>query len=157
MNQDFNTRFPGVSFTGWPQICAGSALCVSYPSPTVATNARGLSTTFTIDPFLQGCGNSYYPSNGTFYGDFQNSVPVDARCEHFGLRDGPRGLDLYTSYSSAVVADYDQMYTGTSALSRRLADLLASEHARLPEPGQGHRRHTDEELVADPVLLIRAG
>jgi len=115
LNLDFNTRFPGVSFTGWPQICAGSALCIRYPSPTVASNARGLSTTFTIDPFLQGCGNSYYPSNGTFYGDFQNSVAVDARCEHFGLRDGPGGQDLYTTYSGAVVADYDQTYTGTSA------------------------------------------
>ncbi|HEY2595771.1 MAG TPA: hypothetical protein VGK33_17910, partial [Chloroflexota bacterium] len=39
----------------------------------------------------------------------------DARCEHFGLGDGPGGKDLYTSYSSAVVAGYDQMYTGTSA------------------------------------------
>ncbi len=115
LNLDFNMQFSGVSFTGWPQICAGSALCISYPSPTIAANAPGLSTTFTIDPFLQGCGNSYYPSNGTFYGDFQNSVAVDARCEHFGLRDGPGGKDLYTSYSGAVVAGYDQTYTGTSA------------------------------------------
>ena len=114
LNLDFN-KFPGVSFTGWPQICAGSALCISYPSPTVATNAPGLATTFTIDPFLQGCGNSLYPANGTFYGDFQNSVPVEARCEHFGLGDGSGGTDQYTSYSSDVVAGYDQIYTGTSA------------------------------------------
>ena len=153
LNLDFNTRFPGVSFTGWPQICAGSALCISYPSPTVASNAPGLSTTFTIDPFLQGCGNSYYPSNGTFYGDFQNSVAVDARCEHFGLRDGAGGHDLYTSYPSAVVADYDQTVHRHLALPGRLADLLAAEHARIPEPRHRDRRDTDEELVAHAVLL----
>jgi hypothetical protein len=113
LNEDFNTRF-GVSFTGWPEICGGNAPCIRYLSPTIATNAPSLSTTFTFDPFLQGCGNSLYPSNGTSSGDFENSYAVESRCEHFGLRDGAKGQDTYLPYSSSVVSALDQTYTGNS-------------------------------------------
>lgn len=107
LNLDFNTRFPGVMFAGWPFICTEGTPCVSYPSPTIAANAPGLSMTFTIDPFLQGCGSSLFPSNATTSRDFEDTVAVDARCEGFGLRGGPGGQDLYQPYSNAVVASYD--------------------------------------------------
>ncbi len=157
LNQDFDSRF-GVRFNSWPEICTvmdaeNQMPCVSYPSPTSATGTYTDGTTWTIDPFLQGCGSSQFPPNAVWRGDFDDTTSnVQSRCEHFGLNDNPAGGDTY------------QMYPGRRGWRRNPRPTLVAaatgrstgkrEHARLPESGHRPRWHTDEELVADAVLLI---
>ena len=75
------------------------------------TSASGVytdSTPWTIHPFLQGCGSSQFPPNATLRGDFENTTShVESRCEHFGLKDGPGGLDTYQIYPAATVVMQD--------------------------------------------------
>ncbi|HVV49807.1 MAG TPA: hypothetical protein VHO06_09125 [Polyangia bacterium] len=112
LNQNFRSQF-GVTFNSWSEICASSP-CVDYPNPMRARSTSGDATTFDIDPFSQGCGSSLFPPNATAPDDFEDATQVNARCEHFGLHDGSDGMDQYQPYSNAVVANYDQMYTGNS-------------------------------------------
>jgi hypothetical protein len=113
LNQDFRTRF-NVSFKSWPEICTATP-CVDYPNPMRARSTSGDTTVFDINPFTQGCGNSQFPPNGTQTDDFQDTNPVNSRCEGFGLGGGSNGGDVYQPYAyDALVASYDQMYRGNS-------------------------------------------
>jgi hypothetical protein len=113
LNQDFRTRF-NVSFNSWSEICTATP-CVDYPNPMRARSTSGDTTVFDINPFTQGCGSSQFPPNGTQPDDFQNTNPVNSRCEGFGLGGGSGGADAYQPYSyDAVVSSYDQMYRGNS-------------------------------------------
>jgi hypothetical protein len=111
LNRDFDTRF-GVNFKGWDEVCvqAGTA-CVDYPTPT---SARGTypndGTPWSISPFRQGCGSTEFPPNARLRGDMINTAPVDSRCEHFGLGDGPDGGDAYEPYTAAKVAALEQAF-----------------------------------------------
>jgi hypothetical protein len=112
LNRDFDTRF-GTPFTQWGNICTGAAgvPCVNYPTPTRAQGALANGTSWSIDPFLQGCGSTEFPPNARWRGDItMNNTVVDSRCEHFGLRDGPDGGDAYEPYSFAKVAALEQMF-----------------------------------------------
>jgi hypothetical protein len=113
LNQNFRTRF-NVSFNSWPEICTATP-CVDYPNPMRARSTSGDTTVFDINPFSQGCGNSQFPPNGTQTDDFQNTNPVNSRCEGFGLGGGPNQGDVYQPYSyDALVTSYDQLYRGNS-------------------------------------------
>src|SRR5581483_3992763 len=106
LNKDFDTRF-GVGFNSWSAICgpSGSTVpCVAYPTPGSAMSTPTDGTTWAINPFLQGCGSSQFPSNATFRGDFADAMPVQARCQHFGLRDGANGTDEYELYTASTSA-----------------------------------------------------
>ncbi len=53
-------------------------------------------------PFRQGCGTVDFPPNARFRWDFDNQVAdeaVDARCQGYGLGDGPDGEDHYDPYA----------------------------------------------------------
>lgn len=114
LNQNFDTRF-GVSFDGWSEVCDYSGTqCVSYPNQTEAVSTAGATASFDIQPFLQGCGNSQFPPNGTFRFDVDNSTAVQSRCEHFGLHDGDAGMDQYLPYPPSEIATLDATYTGNS-------------------------------------------
>jgi hypothetical protein len=108
VNRDFS-KF-GVRFSQWAEICPYRVTgdCVTYPSPTVATGTYSDGTTWTIDPFRQGCGSSEFSPNARFMNDSGSQVEVMSRCEHFGLREAAGGLeDLYSPYTYATVAALD--------------------------------------------------
>ena len=113
LNQDFRTRF-GATFDSWSELCGNLPLCVNYPNAMEATSTSGESQTFDFNPFDQGCGTSQFPSNATFADDFANNKTVNSRCETFGLGGGANHTDVYRPYSASTVANYDQMYTGSS-------------------------------------------
>jgi hypothetical protein len=104
-NGDF--RRLGVSFDSWYDICSStsSAPCITYPTSSSVTGVDTAGAPFTIDPFVQGCGSARFPPNARFRNDFANTMPVQSRCEHFGLKDGPENkdtLDLYTPDKGAA-------------------------------------------------------
>jgi hypothetical protein len=103
LNADFDSRF-GVQFPSFAALCdqAGDA-CVGYPNDNVATGAYADGSTWTINPFQQGCGSSQFPPNARARNDFVNAAPVKSRCQGFGL-GGPGGNDVYQDYSAATVA-----------------------------------------------------
>jgi hypothetical protein len=55
-------------------------------------------------PFLDECGDPELPPNATEKWDFENTSVVEARCAHYGMRDGPGGDDLRETYSSETVS-----------------------------------------------------
>jgi hypothetical protein len=122
LNRDFDTRFTGITFNGWPDICdLNGTPCVSYPSdPTefAAASPPGAapgSPVWNIPSprFRQGCGSSQFQPNATLRGDFGNTTTnVESRCAHFGLGDAPDGTDAYETYPAATVAAQDQTYVG---------------------------------------------
>jgi len=110
LNRDFDSRF-GVRFDGWPAICDQTgARCVTYPTATSATGNYADGTTWTIDSFEQGCGSTLFPPNASARWDLTSTTAVDARCEHFGLRDGADGGDIYEPYTAANVAAAEQAF-----------------------------------------------
>jgi hypothetical protein len=112
-NDDFR-MVDGTSFNSWYELCAyaGSAQapCATYPSPTVAQGTYMDGTSWKMDPFVQGCGTSHYPANARFAWDYTNTQPVQSRCEHYRMFDGPGGNDLPDQYTSTKVATNDQNF-----------------------------------------------
>jgi hypothetical protein len=110
LNRDFDRRF-GVRFESWSRLCdqAGTP-CVAYPTATSATGSYADGSPWTIDPFRQGCGSTMFPPNATARWDVANQAPVDSRCAHFGLGDGPGGDDAYEPYTAGAVADADAAF-----------------------------------------------
>jgi hypothetical protein len=99
-NADFATRFPGISFDSWYEVCGtGSTPCLMYPTSSSVTGVDSAGARFTIDPFNQGCGSARFPPNARFRSDFTNPTPVQSGCEHFGMKDGPGGKDILDTYS----------------------------------------------------------
>ena len=98
-NHDMRSRF-GTRFNGWNDLCdAQYTPCVDYPSPTTAVGFYDDGTSWRIDPFRQGCGGADFPPNARYRWDFSNEQQVDARCAHYGMRDGEGGQDIYEPYS----------------------------------------------------------
>jgi hypothetical protein len=60
--------------------------------------------------FLEECGDPEYPPNSSEKWDFENTTSVEARCAHYGLRDGEDGEDLREPYSAATVAALAERY-----------------------------------------------
>jgi hypothetical protein len=98
----------GVSFNSWQELCQfqgdAGAPCVTYSSPTVAQGTYADGTAWKMDPFVQGCGNGHFPANARFAWDYTNTQPVQSRCEHYRMFDGPDGGDLPNLYTSNTVA-----------------------------------------------------
>jgi hypothetical protein len=111
LNRDL--RKFGVSFDGWADICQGGNDCVKYPSPSRASSADGVTPTWRIDPFVQGCGSTLFPPNATHRWDFEGTVPVHSRCENYQMHNGDGGDDVLDTYSKDKVASYDQAYNST--------------------------------------------
>jgi hypothetical protein len=110
LNRDFRTRF-NVRFDGWENLCDQTgAPCVSYPTPTTATGTYTTGATWTIDPFVQGCGSTTFPPNARARWDYSNGNPVQSRCEHFGLGDGTAGADLMEPFTDSKIAAADQAF-----------------------------------------------
>jgi hypothetical protein len=125
-NADFEAR-DGATFDSWAQLVAqgnsgwcqpGAPACISYPSetatPTAVPEATGTfpdGSTWTMRPFVQGCGTSHFPPNARFEWDYGNTQAVRARCEHYGMGDGPGG-DLLAGYRSDMpsVAAFTQQF-----------------------------------------------
>ena len=109
-NADFGARF-GAPFDDLYQLCTrGSEPCIAYPSPRSAEGVAGAG--WRIDPYLQGCGSPDFPPNASARWEWNEATPVDARCEHYQLRDGPEG-DQYLPYSAASLPAYDPRLIGT--------------------------------------------
>lgn len=114
-NADFRSRF-GTRFDSWDEICDRlSTRCVTYPTQDSATGTYADGTTWTMSPFLQGCGDTEFPPNATFRWDVTNASPVLSRCEHYGMRDGSDGNDLREPYSAMRIAGLQQTYGGDCA------------------------------------------
>ena len=97
-NADF--RKFNVSFDSWYDVCGTSSTpCITYPTPTSATGVDASGAPFSIPNFVQGCGSARFPPNARFRNDFGNPAPVQSRCEHFGLEDGPDGEDILDTYT----------------------------------------------------------
>jgi len=93
-NFDLDRRI-GTPFSDWYEVCQYGAPCLAYPDSNSVTIPGGA----TIKPFDQGCGNAHFPPNGRRHYDKANTQEVLSTCEHYGLRDGPDGRDIQTSYS----------------------------------------------------------
>jgi hypothetical protein len=63
--------------------------------PYLGKNAQG---------FLDDCGEPEYPPNATSMWDFENRTVVQARCAHYGMRDGANGSDKLEAYSFDTVS-----------------------------------------------------
>ena len=103
-NSDFDTRFD-VPFASWDDLCGSSSdamPCVTYNSATSVSGAAGTSG-WTIPSFIQGCGTATFPPNARYRDDYVDTTPVDSRCEHYGLHDGPGGADLLQAYTADQV------------------------------------------------------
>jgi hypothetical protein len=130
INHDFMAR-AGTRFDSFEELCGtqmsvpvkmtGSApggqrgvstppACVNYPSQDVAQGMYSDGTRWRIAPFIQGCGTTHFPANARYRWDYDNSQPVQSRCEHYGMHDGTGGSDLLDVYSSSKVAHYTQRY-----------------------------------------------
>jgi hypothetical protein len=125
-NDDFVLR-DGAPFASWAELvakgtngwCGSQATaCIAYPSetatPATVPTAAGTfpdGTTWTMSPFLQGCGTSHFPPNARFEWDYGNTEAVRSRCEHYDMHDGPGG-DVLEKYSSdqGSVAAYTQRF-----------------------------------------------
>jgi len=110
-NRDFDTRF-GTYFHSWYDLSVNGANgdFLSYPTSTSVSwiCPVGLSCPVQgglISPFTQGCGNTHYPPNAFNSYDYDNTVTVMTRCEHYGLHDGPNGKDILTPYSVQTLAN----------------------------------------------------
>ena len=111
LNADFRTRF-NAPFDSFDEICdkqANPPVCVTYPTPTQAAGMRN-GINWTINPFLQGCGTPEFPPNAHRRYDWANDVPVQSRCEHYGMRDGDAGQDTPDRYTFGKVAAYDTAF-----------------------------------------------
>jgi hypothetical protein len=112
-NDDFRTE-DGTTFNSWYELCTyqgdAQAPCVTYPSATVAQGTYMDGTSWRMDPFVQGCGTSHFPANARFAWDYTNTQPVQSRCEHYRMLDGPDGNDLPDEYTSTKVAANDQAF-----------------------------------------------
>lgn len=98
-NQDFGARF-GTSFNGWADLwCASSAGCITYPRQNVAQGTYMDGGSWKMDPFIQGCGTAHFPPNARSEWDYANPQPVESRCEHYAMHDGPGGGDRPDVYS----------------------------------------------------------
>jgi hypothetical protein len=110
LNADFDTRFM-TTFSSFSELCDQSGdPCVSYPNDHEATGSFADGSTWTIQPFLQGCGSTLFPPNARFRGDFGNQMPVQSRCQGFGLGGGSGGADAYQPYTAATVASEDSAF-----------------------------------------------
>ncbi len=117
-NADFKAR-DGTTFNSWAELVAQgtngwcisqATACISYPSetsvPAVVPAADGTfpdGSTWTMSPFIQGCGTTHFPPNARFEWDYGNTQTVRSRCEHYDLGDGTGG-DMLVGYSSAMPA-----------------------------------------------------
>jgi len=108
LNADFRERF-AVDFDSFEDVCtrAEDAECVSYPSTGVAEEV-GSENPWRFDPYRQGCGRPEFPPNADGYFDWRSSVPVNSRCEHYGLRDGDNG-DAYEIYEFSKLSIIDEL------------------------------------------------
>jgi hypothetical protein len=70
--------------------------------PYLAQNAQA---------FLDQCGEPEFPPNATSMWDYENRTVVQARCAHYGLRDGPDGNDLREPYSYDTVSALEARYS----------------------------------------------
>jgi hypothetical protein len=104
LNADFDTRFM-VQFSSFSDVCDQNGdACVSYPNDHEATGNNPDGSTWTIQPFLQGCGSTQFPPNARARNDFTNTSEVQSRCAGFNLGGGAGGADLYQPYSASTVA-----------------------------------------------------
>jgi hypothetical protein len=111
-NADFHARF-GVPFDSWYDVCGMSTTpCITYPTPSSASGVDLAGAPFSINPFIQGCGSARFPPNARFRNDFGNPAPVQSRCEHFGLKDGPSGEDTLDTYTPAKGAGGTNQFGG---------------------------------------------
>ncbi len=110
LNADFDTRFM-VQFSSFDSVCDQSGdACVSYPNDHEAIGSYPDGATWTIQPFLQGCGSTQFPPNARSRDDFTNATEVQSRCQGFGLGGGAGGGDLYQPYSASIVASEDSAF-----------------------------------------------
>jgi hypothetical protein len=107
-NFDFKTRL-GAPFASWYDACGASGPCVTVAGPDKVTWRATTNQTGTFSPFGQGCGNVHYAANSRFNYDYDNTQPVLATCEHFGLHDGPNGKDLATTISASTWAPLEAL------------------------------------------------
>ena len=137
LNADFDSRF-GVQFASFADICdlAGDS-CVTYPSADGRGRQLRGRQGWRIDPFLQGCGSSRYPPNARGHGDF---VQQRARAGPLRrLRPGRRSPTAATS-TRRTPRRRSRARERVPRLRRRLADLLAPEHARRRQPRPRRQR-----------------
>jgi hypothetical protein len=66
--------------------------------------------TWSIEPFVQGCGNTSFPPNARWRYDYRSNTPVQSRCEHFGLHDNAAGDDTLELYTADKAASFDDAY-----------------------------------------------
>jgi hypothetical protein len=127
-----------VSFDSWAQLagegtggwCGSQAsACIAYPSETpvpaavpVATGTYPDGSTWTMNPFVPGCGTAHFPPNARFEWDYDNTQSVRSRCEHYGMRDGAGGMAGEAGAGSDLLAGYSSDMAAVAALTAQYGD-----------------------------------
>jgi hypothetical protein len=113
-NADFSARF-AAPFNDLYEACdRGAEPCVEYPGPSTARAVSTGNTSWSIDPYLQGCGSPDFPPNATARWAWAGAQAVDSRCEHYQLQDGDESRDRYLPYSLGSLPTYEPRFIGTA-------------------------------------------
>jgi hypothetical protein len=117
LNWDLNTRV-GAPFSNFYNACNSNAMqltdCIVWDSQTHARSGPSASRTFDIPDMSAGCGNAHFYPNTTGTYSYDANMPdptVLTSCENYGLKNGPGGKDLTTTYNNAMT---DMLYGRSS-------------------------------------------
>jgi hypothetical protein len=108
LNWDMDTRL-GAPFRNFYQACNSNSMqltdCIVWNSQINAVSGPSAIENFNIPDMSGGCGNAHFYANttGTYSYDANNPDPeVLTSCENYGLKNGPDGKDLTTTYTNAM-------------------------------------------------------
>jgi hypothetical protein len=111
LNFGMDARY-GVPFSDWYAECplTTNNNCIDYPDPNSASWHTSSGARGTIRPFNQGCGSIDFPPNARHHYDQLNTRTVLSTCEHYGLHDGPGGMDMQTPFDVTTLARWTNQY-----------------------------------------------
>lgn len=108
LNWDLNTRV-GAPFSNFYSACNSNGTqltdCIVWDSQIHARSGASASRSFDIADMSAGCGNAHFYPNTTGTYSYDANMPdptVLTSCENYGMKNGPDGKDLTTTYNNAM-------------------------------------------------------
>jgi hypothetical protein len=108
LNWDLNTRV-AAPFSNFYSACNSNSTqltdCIVWDSQIHARSGASASRSFDIPDMSAGCGNAHFYPNTTGTYSYDANMPdptVLTSCENYGMKNGPDGKDLTTTYNNAM-------------------------------------------------------